>query len=65
MMTSSGVATITLSGPASGWFAVGLDAKLMHDNPYTLVVNDKGVTERKLGTEINLLRPSSCGYVYR
>eukprot|EP00729_Bicosta_minor_P018171 gene18171-28112_t len=35
---------------SSGWFAVGLDAKLMHDNPYTLVVNDKGVTERKLGT---------------
>jgi len=47
---AAGVATITLSGPASGWFAVGLDAKLMHDNPYTLVVNDKGVTERKLGT---------------
>jgi len=46
----AGVATITLSGPAEGWFGVGLNAKLMHDNPYTLVVNDKGVTERKLGT---------------
>jgi len=46
----NGSATITISGPAAGWFAVGLDAKLMHDNPYTVVVNDQGVTERKLGT---------------
>ena len=31
--SSAGEATITLSGPASGWFAVGLNAKLMADAP--------------------------------
>lgn len=35
-------ATITLSGPAANWFAVGLDAKLMFDKPYTIVVNATG-----------------------
>ena len=30
----AGEATITLSGPADAWFAVGLNAKLMADAPY-------------------------------
>lgn len=46
----TGIATITLSGPSDAWFGVGLSAQLMHDQPYTLVVNDQGVMERKLGT---------------
>jgi hypothetical protein len=46
----SGDARITLSGPADAWFAVGLDAKVMSDAPYTLVANSSGVTERKIGT---------------
>ena len=48
--TSDGKATITLSGPSDVWFAIGFGATEMHDQPYTLVVNDAGVTERKLGT---------------
>ena len=32
----AGEATITLSGPADAWFAVGLNAKLMADAPYVL-----------------------------
>ena len=47
---SSGNATITLSGPSDAWFAVGLNAIEMSDMPYTIVVNDTGATERKLGT---------------
>jgi hypothetical protein len=47
---SEGVATITVSGPASGWFGVGFDAKVMSDSPYTLVVNASGVIEQKIGT---------------
>jgi len=46
----AGEATITLSGPADAWFAVGLNAKLMADAPYTIIVNDTGVQERKIGT---------------
>lgn len=45
-----GMATITLSGPASGWFAVGLNAQEMSDQPYTLIANSSGVIEQKLGT---------------
>mmetsp|Transcript_15463 Transcript_15463/g.36558 ORF Transcript_15463/g.36558 Transcript_15463/m.36558 type:complete len:894 (-) Transcript_15463:53-2734(-) len=45
-----GSAQITLSGPASGWFGAGFNAEAMADSPYTLVVNDAGVTERKIGT---------------
>jgi hypothetical protein len=48
--TSSGNATITLTGPADVWFAVGLDAKLMTDKPYTLIVNASGVIEQQIGT---------------
>jgi len=43
-------ATITLTGPADKWFAVGLEASAMEDQPYTLVVNSSGIHERKLGT---------------
>ena len=45
-----GTATITISGPASGWFGVGLNAKLMTDSPYTIIVNSTGVIEQKIGT---------------
>jgi hypothetical protein len=45
-----GEATITLSGPADVWFGVGLDAQIMSDAPYTLIVNDTGVSERQIGT---------------
>ena len=44
------LATIKLEGNASVWFAVGLDAKTMADQPYALVVDGTGkVTERRLG----------------
>eukprot|EP00927_Polykrikos_kofoidii_P055043 TRINITY_DN49359_c0_g1_i1.p1 TRINITY_DN49359_c0_g1~~TRINITY_DN49359_c0_g1_i1.p1 ORF type:complete len:937 (-),score=98.26 TRINITY_DN49359_c0_g1_i1:92-2509(-) len=46
----AGMARITLSGPASVWFGVGLGALRMCDEPYALIVNDTGVTEQKLGT---------------
>lgn len=45
-----GQATITLSGPADVWFGVGLNAKLMSDSPYTLLVNASMVWEQKIGT---------------
>ena len=48
--TSTGKVTITMSGPADAWFAVGFNAVVMSDSPWTLVVNATGVTERKLGT---------------
>jgi hypothetical protein len=47
---AAGSATITLSGPADVWFAVGLDATNMANSPYTLIVNSTGVSEMKLGT---------------
>jgi hypothetical protein len=46
----TGTATITLVGPADRWFGVGLGAKIMFDQPYTLIVNSTGVSEYKLGT---------------
>ena len=45
-------ATITLSGPAGGWFSVGFGATkfAMSDKPYSIVVEGNGkVSERKLG----------------
>jgi len=45
-----GNATITISGPAGGWFGVGLNATRMADSPYTLIVNESGVVEQKIGT---------------
>jgi len=49
MQTTATDATFTLSGPSSAWFGVGWDASLMADQPYTFIVNDQGVTERKIG----------------
>ena len=34
-----GEAKISMSGPADAWFGVGLNAQVMSDSPYTLVVN--------------------------
>ena len=45
-----GKATMTLKGPADAWFAVGLDAVQMSDQPYTIVANASGFFEQKLGT---------------
>ena len=47
---AKGTATITLVGPADRWFAVGVNAKIMFQQPWTIVVNSTSVTERKLGT---------------
>lgn len=42
-------ATITMQGPATVWFGVGLNAKEMADLPYAIIVDGTGaVTERKL-----------------
>ena len=54
-LASGGNATITLRGPADAWFGVGLDAALMTDSPYALIVSgDSAATvkimERQLGT---------------
>jgi len=48
--SGGGVATITVSGPADVWFGVGLDARLMCDKPYAIIINSEGVLEQKLGT---------------
>ena len=45
-----GVATLTLTGPADAWFGVGLNAKVMSDAPYTLLVNSTNVWEQQIGT---------------
>ena len=45
-----GKATLTISGPANSWFGAGFNASAIADSPYTLVVNQDGVTERKIGT---------------
>lgn len=43
--------TITASGPADTWFGIGLNAKLMSDQPYTIILNGSGfVFERQIGT---------------
>lgn len=49
--------TIYMEGPSDVWFAVGFNASTMEDTPYTIVVSDKNITERKLsdhaaGTEL-------------
>ena len=48
--TRVGIATITLSGPADAWFGVGVDAKVMSDAPYVLLVNSTSVWEQQIGT---------------
>jgi len=45
-----GLVTMKISGPASGWFGVGLDALNMADSPYTIVTNASGAFEQKIGT---------------
>ena len=45
-----GQATVTMTGPSAAWFAVGLNARVMSDKPYTLVANGSGVYEQHLGT---------------
>lgn len=45
-----GTAAITMTGPSTAWFAVGLNARVMSDKPYTLVANGSGVFEQHLGT---------------
>jgi hypothetical protein len=49
MKRQLGDMTITMTGPAMVWFAVGINAPnhLMLDQPYTLIVNDTGVAESK------------------
>lgn len=46
---ASDAATLTLSGPAGGWFGAGLHAMVMADQPYTIVVAGEEVFEQKLG----------------
>ena len=51
--SGTGVATMTLSGPATAWFAMGFNATEMGDLPYTIVVSADAtgatqVVERKL-----------------
>ena len=47
---SSGVATITLNGPADAWFGIGFNAVVMSNAPYTILVNSTNVWEQKIGT---------------
>uniref|UniRef100_A0A7S4V172 Uncharacterized protein n=1 Tax=Alexandrium monilatum TaxID=311494 RepID=A0A7S4V172_9DINO len=49
-VAAGGTVTMTVSGPSDAWFGVGLDAHMMCDKPYALIVNDQGVQEQKLGT---------------
>ena len=60
---AKGVATVTLTGPATVWFGAAFNASLMAEKPYALVVDGKGaVTERKLSNEgihNTLLKPSA------
>jgi len=58
---TSGLATLTVSGPAGVWYGVGFNAERMSDAPWTLVVDGYGnVTEHKLGDHEagELLKPS-------
>lgn len=46
----AGLVTIIATGPDDVWFGVGLDASVMADEPYTLILTTSGVIEQKLGT---------------
>lgn len=46
----SGSVMLKVSGPATTWFGVGFNAARMADQPWTLIINDQGVSEQKLGT---------------
>lgn len=43
-------ATITISGSAKAYFAVGFNATRMSNKPYVIYVNDDGVHEQQIGT---------------
>lgn len=48
--SSTDLATITMTGPDGVWYGVGLNAELMENLPYAIIVDGTGaVTERKLG----------------
>jgi hypothetical protein len=47
---AGGLATLTISGPAAGWFGVGLGASAMADSPYTIIVNASGAFEQQIGS---------------
>lgn len=47
---AAGDVTIRATGPADRWFAIGMNAQVMADQPYTLIVNGSGVIEQHLGT---------------
>lgn len=50
---ATGLATLELTGPSDVWFGVGLNASLMADQPYTLVVLGNGtVQEWHLGNHL-------------
>lgn len=59
--STSGVATLTLVGPANLWFAVGFNATQMADAPYAIVIAGGGkVSERKLARHASgVLLPAS------
>jgi len=46
----TGEVTITLTGPSSGYTAVGFNAGLMSDAPYTIIANSTNVWEQQIGT---------------
>ena len=49
---SSDVATLTMTGPATVWFGVGLGAQVMKDAPNAIIVSGNGtVFEQKLGDQ--------------
>ena len=47
---AGGLATISITGPASAWFGAGLNAMHMADAPYTIVCNGSGAFEQQIGT---------------
>jgi hypothetical protein len=63
-----GTATITMSGPADAWFAVGLNAQVMSDSPYVARCSLRlaGPSFARLhlsvvGSSLRLARPSFAG----
>ncbi|EOD05979.1 hypothetical protein EMIHUDRAFT_453585 [Emiliania huxleyi CCMP1516] len=49
---ASDAATLTLSGPAGGWFGAGLHALVMADQPYTIVVAGEEEAQHCAGTRL-------------
>lgn len=46
---NSTTATLNISGPDKGYFAVGFNATVMSDKPYVIYVNKEGVFEQQIG----------------